>query len=179
MKNAFIDANGVLVSWGYAESNSPGDTLIEVNDDFNLEIGKWKFEAGNWSSNTLPLADVKKQLSDSVDDSVARIYARFTRFSDEYRLREAEAQAFVASGYVGQAGELVTGYAVTQVDMTDQQAADIIIAQANALRTALKVLGNLRMRKNEIKPASVLDAAAAQAIHDEIIALAAAAVANL
>ncbi|WP_213761827.1 hypothetical protein [Caballeronia sp. dw_19] len=32
--NAFIDANGVLVAWGYMEANN-GDTLVEVPEAFN------------------------------------------------------------------------------------------------------------------------------------------------
>lgn len=33
MKNAFVDSNGTLTSWGYAEANG-SDTLVEVSDDF-------------------------------------------------------------------------------------------------------------------------------------------------
>jgi hypothetical protein len=125
------------------------------------------------------LADKKVELAASVDDSIAAIYSKFTRFSDEYRMRELEAQAFADAGYIGTVGALVQGYAITQPGMTYQQATDAILAQAVGLRTALTTLGNLRMRKNEIKAASVLDEESAQSIHDEIITLAFAAVANL
>lgn len=53
MKNAFIDTNGVLTSWGYAESNND-DVLIEVPDDFDKEPGKWKYEKKIWVSYVAP-----------------------------------------------------------------------------------------------------------------------------
>ncbi|MFM0022203.1 hypothetical protein [Paraburkholderia azotifigens] len=51
MKNAFVDANGVLTSWGYAESNN-ADQLIPVSDDFALEVGKWKYANDQWIAFT-------------------------------------------------------------------------------------------------------------------------------
>lgn len=48
MKNAFIDANGVLKAWGYVDSNAPGDTVIPVSWDFYLEPGKWKWDGATW-----------------------------------------------------------------------------------------------------------------------------------
>lgn len=53
MKNAFIDAEGVLVSWGYAESNND-DQLVEVDDLFDLAPGKWRYDAGQWVAYTAP-----------------------------------------------------------------------------------------------------------------------------
>lgn len=45
--NAFIDINGVLTSWGYAESNGD-DQLIEVGEDFNYAPGSVRFDGGEW-----------------------------------------------------------------------------------------------------------------------------------
>lgn len=45
MKNAFIDINGVLTSWGYADSNND-DALIMVPDDFDMTPGAVKTSDG-------------------------------------------------------------------------------------------------------------------------------------
>ncbi|WP_198084984.1 hypothetical protein [Variovorax sp. E3] len=64
MKNAFIDANGVLTSHGYAESNND-DTMVEVPDDFDKEPGKWKFSGAHWvayvAPETVPHSVTKRQ----------------------------------------------------------------------------------------------------------------------
>lgn len=54
MKNAFIDATGILVSWGYAESNND-DTLIEVPEDFSMAPGQAQYANGVWSAYTPPV----------------------------------------------------------------------------------------------------------------------------
>jgi hypothetical protein len=145
----------------------PGD-LIAITES----------EANEITNPTPTLAALKVLLSDSVDSSISAIYDKFTRFSDEYREREAAARAFVAADYVGDPGPWVMGFA-TPAGKTAQQAADIIIAQADALKLALTKLGGLRMRKYEIKSEAVVNAELAQVIHDDIIALAAVAVAGL
>jgi hypothetical protein len=45
--NAFVDANGVLTSWGYMESNGD-DTLIVVDDGFNYQTGTVRFDGSAW-----------------------------------------------------------------------------------------------------------------------------------
>lgn len=50
MKNAFVGPDSVLKAWGYVESNEPTDTKIPVPEDFNLELGKWRYQAGQWVS---------------------------------------------------------------------------------------------------------------------------------
>lgn len=45
--NAFIDESGILVSWGYAESNND-DTLVEVPEDFNEAPGSVQYVNGAW-----------------------------------------------------------------------------------------------------------------------------------
>lgn len=47
MKNAFINAAGVLTAWGFMESNN-GDTAVPVDDDFDLEPGIWRWQNGQW-----------------------------------------------------------------------------------------------------------------------------------
>jgi hypothetical protein len=103
----------------------------------------------------------------AIDTRVAEIYSNWTRFQQEYLSRQAAAQAFKDAGYVGDPGPWVSGFAVP-AGKTNQQAADLILAQAVGLNTALSALGALRMRKYEIVGAP--DAAAAQSACDDIIA---------
>lgn len=50
-KNAFCDPEtGILVGWGYAETNRPGDVVLEVEDDFYLEPGKWRWDGAEWQA---------------------------------------------------------------------------------------------------------------------------------
>jgi hypothetical protein len=113
------------------------------------------------------LADIKAGLVAGVDGVIGGIYGRLTRFDVEYTQREAAARAFVAGGYAGDAGPWVAAFA-TNAGLTSQAAADLIIQQADQLRVALELLAAQRMRKYGITAAS--DAAAAQALHDDIVA---------
>lgn len=115
---------------------------------------------------TVDLPALRLRLMAAVDDRIAAIYARWTRFETEYTAREAAARAFVAAEYEGAASVWVSAFA-TATGMECAAAADLIIAQADALHTALELLGALRMRKYEI--ASAEDAAGAQAAHDDIV----------
>lgn len=45
--NAFVDQNGVLTSFGDAESNGTS-TAVSVNVDFCLEAGRWKWVGNGW-----------------------------------------------------------------------------------------------------------------------------------
>jgi hypothetical protein len=56
MKNAFIDAStGVLKAYGYVDGNQEGDVLVEVDDDFFLEPGKFAFLEGQWVEYVKPI----------------------------------------------------------------------------------------------------------------------------
>jgi hypothetical protein len=52
--NAFIDSNGILVSYGYAASNN-ADTLVEVPETFALTPGRWQYTNGEWVAYTTPV----------------------------------------------------------------------------------------------------------------------------
>lgn len=52
--NAFVDTNGILVSWGYAEANN-GDTLVEVPETFSMTPGEAQYANGVWSAYTAPV----------------------------------------------------------------------------------------------------------------------------
>lgn len=112
-------------------------------------------------------ASVNAALVESVDSTISAIYSRFTRFESEYVLREAAARAFRAAGNQGDAGVWVNSFA-TNAGMNSKAAADLIIGQADGMRSALQALGALRMRKYGI--AAAASPAAAQAVHDDIVA---------
>ena len=102
-----------------------------------------------------------------IDEAVAAIYGRFTRFQLEYTEREAQAQAFKDAGYTGEVPPRVAEFA-TPAGMPAQAATDLILAQAANLRTAQGALSALRMRKYEVLRAET--DAAAQAVASEILA---------
>lgn len=113
------------------------------------------------------LTEKKDKFSSDIDDLVAAIYNRFTRFESEYTLREAQAQAYKDAGYTGTVPQQVAAFA-TPAGMDAETATDLILSQAANLRAALAMLGAKRMRKYEIINAE--DAEAAQAKFDEISA---------
>lgn len=45
MPYSFRDpVTGVLVAWGYVETNRPGDIRQSEPWDFNLEVNKWRWD---------------------------------------------------------------------------------------------------------------------------------------
>lgn len=114
-----------------------------------------------------PVIAAKRQsMIDSIDAACAAIYNRVGRFSEEYKEREAQAIAFKAAGYTGAVPRQVAAFA-TPAGVTPTYATDLILSQAAQLRGALSALGELRMRKYELK-ADSLDAAVAA--HAQIMA---------
>jgi len=55
MKNAFINAQGVLTAWGFMEQND-ADMAIPVPDDFSLQPGAWRWDGAQWTAYFAPLA---------------------------------------------------------------------------------------------------------------------------
>lgn len=88
-----------------------------------------------------------------IDKAVISVYEKPTVLGDEYKLREAEAEAYKASGYTGTVPDLISGFA-TPAMMSPQAATDLILYQAAQLRGALKQLGNLRMQKYAVTAAA-------------------------
>ena len=103
----------------------------------------------------------------SIDKAVIAVYEKPTVLGDEYKLREAGAEAYKAANYTGTVPELVSGFA-TPAQMTPREATDLIIAQSAQLRGALKQLGNLRMQKYAVS-AAVTDEQA-KAVFDSTMA---------
>ncbi len=103
----------------------------------------------------------------SIDKAVIAVYEKPTVLGDEYKLREAGAEAYKAANYTGAVPELVSGFA-TPAQMTPRAATDLIIAQSAQLRSALKQLGNLRMQKYAVSAAATDEQA--KAVFDSTMA---------
>ena len=90
-----------------------------------------------------------------IDDASAAIYSRFTRFDQEYVVREEQALAYRAAGYAGEVPRQVAALAAP-AGLPAQQAADTILSQAAMLRGAIEQLGEMRMRKYEVYAAATV-----------------------
>lgn len=154
-------ANTIAVS---SLDSLPGVTLIDA-DLHGGSIG-WLWDGERLTPPPGPPFD-RHAAAAQIDEAVASIYGRFTRFQLEYTEREAQAQAFKDAGYTGPVPPRVAEFA-TPAGMPAQAATDLILQQAVNLRTAQGELSALRMRKYEVLRAAT--DAAAQAVASEILA---------
>jgi carotenoid cleavage dioxygenase-like enzyme len=129
------------------------------------------YRAGAWVSDPAPYAVQppydRTGAATRIDDAVAAIYGRFTRFESEYVEREAQAKAFKNAGYTGEVPKRVADFCVP-ADLPPAAAADLILSQAEALRAAQDALSALRMRKYEVLRAS--SDGAAEALANQLLA---------
>jgi hypothetical protein len=141
------------------------DAVAGAGDIYDAEAGQFiKPAAAPVEGEALDA--LKLRLMQAVDADIAAIYNRWTRFGPEYDAREAAARAFAAERYAGTPSAWITSFAVP-ARLTVRDAADKIIAQADALKVGLQALGAFRMAKYGIFGAP--DAAAAQQIYDDIM----------
>ncbi len=143
-----------------------GTTLINVpcQPDVLKELGISNYQEVYKNEITkikLPI------LINSIDTTAATITTKWTRFSEEYAEREKAALEFKAADYKGEASIYITSFS-DAAGITNQQATDLILSQAESLRSAQAALGVQRMRKYELKQPG-LSAEQLQAIHDNII----------
>lgn len=147
-----IDGNGLIIN------------TIEVDSlgDFeNLIDGSTGGIGDTWDGTQIipahkpevDLDQLKKILVADIDDHIAAICAKWTRFQAGYLEREAAARAFKAASYVGDAGEWITSFA-TPAGLTPPVAANLIITQADGLKAALKALEAARMKKYSVARAT-------------------------
>lgn len=142
--------------------------------------GKW---VQDWVAQPIPAPVIAQRsqalrsgLVTQIDEAVAAIYGRFTRFAIEYQEREAQAQAYKDAGYTGTVPPRVSEFAAP-AGMSAQAATDLILQQAVTLRGAQGALSALRMRKYEVLRAAT--DVQAQAVASEILAGVAAVGANV
>lgn len=148
------------------------EQFIECPDE--VEPG-WMWDGKTFKAQPAPPFD-RAAASLQIDDAVADIYNRFTRFGIEYEEREAQALAYKAAGYTGTVPARVSEFA-TPAGMPAKAATDLILSQSANLRTAQGALSALRMRKYEVLRAAT--DAQAQAAADAILQAIAAVGANV
>lgn len=120
-------------------------------------------------AESITLQDVVKQHLDLIDSTSFSILSKWTRFTEEYEIAEAQAKAFKDAGYQGECGVYITSYAEPE-GISNQEATDIILAQADSLRTLQIQLREQRMRKRLLLDCATIEEveALSQEIQDKI-----------
>ncbi len=142
------------------DQNGAGRTLVQGNwSGHYLDAGQlvpippippychWQPETRTVSEPDI--ASLHADAARMIDEAAASIYSRFTRFDQEYVVREEQALAYRAAGYAGEVPRQVAAFAAP-AGLPAQQAADTILSQAAMLRGAIEQLGEMRMRKYEV-----------------------------
>ena len=133
------------------------------------ELHKWN--GNSWIVDEKKKTEIKrkliKNLVDSIDDTAANISARWTRFAEEYKEREAAAIAFKEANFAGEVSVYISSFA-TVAGLDNQSAALLILQQAEKLRALQQQLAVQRMRKYELKREELSDEELKR-IHDDIV----------
>lgn len=133
------------------------------------ELHKWN--GNSWIVDEKKKTEIKleliKNLVDSIDDTAANISARWTRFAEEYKEREAAALAFKEANFTGEVSIYISSFA-TVAGLDNKSATLLILKQAEGLRTLQKQLAVQRMRKYELKREELSDEELKR-IHDDIV----------
>ena len=133
------------------------------------ELHKWN--GITWVIDEKKKTEIKrkliKNLVDSIDDTAANISARWTRFAEEYKEREAAALAFKEANFTGEVSIYISSFA-TVAGLDNKSATLLILKQAEGLRTLQKQLAVQRMRKYELKREELSDEELKR-IHDDIV----------
>ena len=149
--------------------------LVKNGNGYIL-VNKKPTELHIWNGNSWVIDEEKqteikreliKRLVDSIDDTAANISARWTRFAEEYKEREAAAEAFKAANYEGECSRYISDFA-QRARLDNKTATNLILTQAAGLKKLQMELANQRMRKYELK-APNLTIEQMQSIHDDII----------
>ncbi|HHE3677644.1 hypothetical protein ACMXZF_01150 [Pasteurella multocida] len=148
-------------------SNSQGEPIL--TEPPPTEYHEWDGE--KWSISTEEKAEIKrkliKNLVDNIDDIAASIISKWTRFSEEYKEREAAAIEFKEAGFNGKVSIYISSFA-TVAGLDNKSASLLILKQAEGLRALQEQLAVQRMRKYELKN-DELSEEELQQIHDDII----------
>ena len=157
------------------ESELETKQLIDFKGQYIL-VGRQPTELHKWNGNSWIVDEKKKteiklelikNLVHSIDDTAANISARWTRFAEEYKEREAAAEAFKAANYEGECSRYISDFA-QRARLDNKTATNLILTQAAGLKKLQMELANQRMRKYELK-APNLTIEQMQSIHDDII----------
>ena len=157
------------------ESELETKQLIDFKGQYIL-VGRQPTELHKWNGNSWIVDEKKKteiklelikNLVDSIDDTAANISARWTRFAEEYKEREAAAIAFKEANFAGEVSVYISSFA-TVAGLDNKSATLLILKQAERLRTLQQQLAVQRMRKYELKHEALSDEELKN-IHDDII----------
>lgn len=157
------------------ESELETKQLIYFKSKYIL-VGRQPTELHKWNGNSWIVDEKKKteiklelikNLVHSIDDTAANISSRWTRFAEEYKEREAAAEAFKAANYEGECSRYISDFA-QRARLDNKTATNLILTQAAGLKKLQMELANQRMRKYELK-APNLTIEQMQSIHDDII----------
>ncbi|NOI14848.1 hypothetical protein [Vibrio hepatarius] len=133
--------------WTLKPAPSKYHTFSDASDDWELTAGQAQLQH----------SDAVKLHSNNIDSLASQVTSNWGRFAEEYEITEAQAEQFKQAGYQGECGSYVTSYAVPK-GISNQEATDIILAQAQSLRDLQSELRVQRMRKYELSScASVAD----------------------
>lgn len=106
-----------------------------------LALDSAKYIAWLSAGNTPLPADLQPLITSAISATYADVDALYAAAvgnrAEEYRQAEAAALAYQAAGYSGAVSEYVSSWAASNPPMTNAQSADIIIARATALRSAM------------------------------------------
>ncbi|CWX07857.1 TPA: hypothetical protein ACPIZ7_001868 [Haemophilus influenzae] len=157
------------------ESELETKQLIDFKSQYILvdrqptELHKWN--GNSWVVDKKKKTEIKreliKNLVDSIDDTAANISARWTRFAEEYKEREAAAIAFKEANFAGEVSVYISSFA-TVAGLDNQSASLLILQQAERLRALQQQLAVQRMRKYELKHEALSDEELKN-IHDDIV----------
>lgn len=137
-----LDAQGMVAQSRYAVAADCPFTLTQAEID-----------AAVLAETFIVNVEVLPPLADEIAAAVAKTYADVDAVyalavgnrEPEYREAEADARAYKAAGYTGTASQYISGWASVQTPvLTNTQAADAIIAKADALTAAKLALRNTR-----------------------------------
>ncbi|AIL33094.1 hypothetical protein [Basilea psittacipulmonis] len=110
--------------------------------------------------------DVVPQFTEEIDNTAYTIQDKWTRFMEEYRLREEAAKAYQEAGFEGEPSVYITSFAEA-AHLDNKTATLLILKQAQTLWSSLEKLAGLRMRKYELQRATSVEEATA--IKDDIV----------
>lgn len=157
------------------ESELDNKQLIQFQKQYIL-VAKQPTELHKWNGNSWIVDEKKKteiklelikNLVHSIDDTAANISARWTRFAEEYKEREAAAIAFKEANFAGEVSVYISSFA-TVAGLDNQSASLLILQQAERLRALQQQLAVQRMRKYELKHEALSDEELKN-IHDDIV----------
>lgn len=153
--------NGKIIT-----SDENGPILVEPAPSKFHELvnGEWVITQ---EKQTQLKHELIKNLVDSVDDTAASISAKWTRFAEEYKEREAAAIAFKEANFNGEVSIYISSFA-TVAGLDNKSASLLILKQAEGLRELQAQLAVQRMRKYELKHEE-LSEEELQQIHNNII----------